>query len=64
MTGRVSIGIASSETAHNLSLRSRCIFDPRQCEMILELVRLGEWPLELLCRRPYANPRINDDAYE
>ena len=64
MTGRVSIGLPSSETAHNLSLRSRCIFDPRQCEMILELIRLGEWPLELLSRKDYVIPRINDDAYE
>ena len=64
MTGRVSIGIPSSEMAHNLSLRSRCIFDPRQCEMILELIRLGQWPLELLCRSAYAKPRINDSASE
>ena len=63
VTGRVSIGIPSSETAHNLSLRSRYIFDPRQCEMILELIRLGEWPLELLSRRAYAIPRIDDSAH-
>ena len=64
MTGRVSIAIPSSETAHDLSLRSRCIFDPRQCEMILELIRIGEWPLELLCRKNYVIPRINDRVYE
>lgn len=31
--------------------------------MILELIRLGEWPLELLSRRVYAIPRIDDSAH-
>ena len=64
ITGPVSIARPPSETAHDLSLRSRRMFDPRQCEMILELIRLGQWPLELLCPRTYATPRINHSTFD
>ena len=45
---RFAFSIPPSELAHQLSAKSGLIFGPLLCEMILELMRQGAWPLELL----------------
>ena len=43
---------------YDLSFRSRYMFSPMQCQLILELIRQGNWPIELLFRGTTGNAAL------